>query len=349
MNQTKIAVVVRTASHLDSATFQVFLEGWRDQFNQHDVELVVVQDGDNPTVHYGEATKSVSEVMRAGGSNFCDLIFNRNNGVRNLGFAFVARFLPEVDVIVTLDEDVLPRGDTIGDHLKTLEERVPLSWMSTASRFLRGFPYDVRSEAPVMVSHGIGNGANDPDAPTQLGMGQPDAIFYKGPIPKGIYTPIWGMNLAFRRQVLEHFYFAPMGPRVGMNHFADIWMGIFLKRALDEANIAIYSGGATVHHEKTPQMFGDLQKQVRALHLNETLWQGDESDPYFTLYAEKRERWADFCACAPLGAATSTAPFTKYGPGASVITDEGIQPPGHVRPHQPEGYEKGGCFNEDLK
>ena len=331
MQTNNIAVVVATGPRSGSEAFSLFLEAWREQFTKHAAMLVVVGDGESPMVRCGETTLCVSKVMRADGSNFSDLIFNRNSGVSNLGLAFIARFLPAVDVIVTLDENALPEGDTIGDHLHTLQRRESLSWLATSPRDIHGIPDAVRSEAPVVVSHGI----------TRSLENALDATFYTGPIPRSVYAPIQGTNLAFRREVLEYVYFAPMGPRVGMDGFADIWMGIFLKRALDATNRAIYSGGATVCRERSSRLPIDFPAQKRARHLNETLWQGEETDSYFTLYAEKRERWTDFCSHAGSDAATLNTPITKYGPGASVISASGVQPPGHVRPYLPESHEKG--------
>ena len=343
--QTKprIAVVVPTVPGSRDAVYQTFLAEWHKQFTTHKVELVTVFDGDEPRVVHNKNSFSVDDVMRlelrAGQFDYGDLIFNKNDGVRNLGFAYVARFLPDVEVIITLDDDVLPYGYTIADHLHTLARRVPTSWISTASRFMRGFPYGVRDEAQVVVSHGVWHGVKDYDAPTQLVQGNPDVTFFEGPIPRGTLAPICGMNLAFHVSVLKHVYFAPMGPKVGMDRFADIWMGIYLKRALDEAGLAIYSGGAAVEHERASNVFTNLQKEARGLALNETLWQGDESDPYFAMYAEKRARWVQFLQTdmnqehSNTNAKENHKEDVSYGPGGARITTEGVQLPGEARVH----------------
>src|SRR5690606_16858805 len=121
-------------------------------------DLVTVWDGKEPKVAYPDDDGvdgfwSVKDIM----GDYADCIVNFNGGIRNLGFAFVAKFL-DADIILTLDDDVRPIGDTIQDHLDILSKRVPISWMSTASEYMRGFPYKIREEAEVVLSHGVWEG-----------------------------------------------------------------------------------------------------------------------------------------------------------------------------------------------
>lgn len=275
-----IAVVVPTVR---PDCLKVFLEGWSALFAKHQAEVVIVQDGDSPLVN----GKSVRQVM----GDSTDLIFNRNDGVRNLGFAYVARFLPQVDVILTLDDDTQPLNDPIQAHLDALDKRFPLSWMSTASDYVRGIPYGVRNEAECVVSHGVWQGVMDWDAPTQLVKGNRQLTFYQGTIPRGVYFPFCGMNVAFKRKMLPYMYYAPMGHRAGLDRFADIWLGVNLKRVCDENDWAIATGYSTVRHERASNVFKNLQKEARGLELNETYWQGNEDDPYFSVYRECRAQW----------------------------------------------------------
>lgn len=56
-----------------------------------------------------------------------------------------------------------------------------------------------------------------------------------------------------RREALPYFYFAPMGQDTkvaGLNRFADIYMGLFLKERFDQLGWACYTGGATVYHSR---------------------------------------------------------------------------------------------------
>ncbi len=284
-----IGVVVPT---IRREQYQIFWNAWAKLFDKHNAIVLTVQDGDNPTLctNLDPQIYSVGEIV---GDNL-DLIYNKNDGVRNLGFAYIAKYLPEVDTIITLDDDVLPIGDPIQDHLDALNQKVPVSWMSTASEYMRGFPYCVRGEAEVVLSHGVWEGVKDWDAPTQLVKGNQNVSFYKGPIPKGVYYPMCGMNIAFKRKMLPYMYFAPMGYRVGMDRFADIWLGIVSKRIIDEKGWAVVTGQAKVQHNRASNVWKNLQKEARGLELNETFWQGNEEDPYFKEYQQKRERWEKF-------------------------------------------------------
>lgn len=274
-----ITIVVPT---IREENYKQFVEAWTPLINKYGCKLVKVTDGENPTVE----GKSVEEVM----GDYADLIFNLNDGVRNLGFAYVAKFLPEADVIITLDDDTKPLNDTIKDHWMTLQARVCTSWLPTASRYMRGFPYGVRTEAEVVLSHGIWEGVKDWDAPTQLVAGNPDVSFYKGPIPKGVFYPMCGMNIAFKRKMLPYMYFAPMGHKVGLDRFADIWCGIESKKVIDEKGWAVVTGLATVRHERASNVWKNLQKEAKGLEMNEKYGEDD----YFKMYEEKRARWKEF-------------------------------------------------------
>lgn len=269
-----IAVVIPT---IRQESYKEFIEAWQPLFNKHSVQLVTVVDGDVPTVNGVHGPQIMG--------NDYDLIYNFNDGVRNLGFAYIAKFLPEVETIITLDDDLMPIGDPIQEHLISLKMAVPVTWLSTADPYMRGFPYGVRHEAEVVLSHGIWQGIHDWDAPTQLVMGNQSARFYKGPIPKGVFYPMCGMNLAFKRKLLPYMYWAPMTD--GIDRFADIWCGIESKKIIDDKGWAVVSGYADVYHERASDVFKNLVKEAKGLGMNEHYGEGD----YFKLYKEKRLRW----------------------------------------------------------
>lgn len=291
----RLACVVPT---IRPDSFSDFQDAWREWFERYDVTLVAVEDGKEPTIKSMGAINrrfSLKEVM----GKDSDLIYNLNDGVRNLGFAFVAKMLPDVDVILTFDDDVRPRGDTIGDHLRALDSFVPTSWLSTTmgGDYMRGFPYGIRSESEVVLSHGVWHGVPDLDASTQLvrGVFQPD--FYRGPIPAGVFYPMCIMNVAFKRKLLPYFYQAPMGPRAGLDRFADIWSGLHSKMVIDQNDWAVVSGYAAVNHQRASNPFNNLVKEARGVGINEWYWRelGDSpTDPYFVLYDSLRGRWEKF-------------------------------------------------------
>lgn len=283
---TKIAIIVPT---IRPESYKRFLDAWTSLFKKHDAQLFTVWDGKDPVVEYKEKKYTIPEVMGI----YKDTIYNFNSGVRNAGFALAYKLL-KPDMYLTLDDDEIPDGDTIQDHLDILAKRVPVSWISTASEYMRGFPYGVRDEAEVVLSHGIWQGFADWDAPTQLVLGNRPVTFYKGPIPKGIYFPMCIMNLAFKPQVLPWIFQPPQGEVPKIWRFDDMWSGIITKRAIDEHGWAAVSGYSSVIHQRESNVWTNLKHEGTGLQLHETFWKGDEKDPFFKLYREKLARWQEF-------------------------------------------------------
>jgi reversibly glycosylated polypeptide/UDP-arabinopyranose mutase len=270
-----------------------FTGAWIELVIKHNIEVVVITDGKKPKVFNGDIGLSIKEVM----GEDSDLIYNFNDGVRNLGFAYIAKYMPHIDTIISLDDDVEPIGDPIQDHLNALNMKVPISWMSTASKYTRGMPYNRRLEAEVVLSHGVWKGVADWDAPTQLIKGNESVEFYKGVIPKGCLFPMCAMNFAFKRKLLPYIYQAPMFD--GINRFADIWGGIEAKKDIDRKGWAVVTGYATVKHEKASNVFDNLVNEAKGLAMNETLWYNKietKYDKYFNLFRKKRKQWQRFVA-----------------------------------------------------
>lgn len=286
MNHQKIAVVVPTVR---PELFKKFKEVWKPLFDKHNCQLVTVIDGKTPTVN----DHTAKEIM----GKYSSALSNFNAGIRNLGFAFVARDMKDAEIIITLDDDVIPVGDSIQDHLDALGRRVPINWMSTASEYTRGFPYGVRNEAEVVLSHGVWQGVPDWDAPTQLVKGNQLITFYQGPVPKGIFFPMCSMNLAFKRKLLPHIYHAPWV--LGINRFDDVFAGIEVKREIDKNGWAAVSGYATVYHDRASNVFNNLKNEAPGIELNETFWQGNENHPYFKIYRQKLKTWQKFINLHP--------------------------------------------------
>lgn len=279
-----IAIVIPS---IRPESWKVFNEGWKDLIEKHQATLITVWDGEKPVLNHDGKEFLIKDIM----GEDSDLIYNFNDGVRNLGFAYVAKFLPDVEYVLTLDDDTLPYGDTIQDHLDALKSKVPVSWLSTASEYMRGFPYGIREEAEVVLSHGVWHGVADWDAPTQLTLGNRPVTFYKGPIPKGVFYPMCIMNVAFKRKLIPYFYQAPMGRKVGLDRFADIWSGIESKKVIDEKGWAVVSGKAAVRHERASNVFTNLKKEAKGLEFNEDFWHKEIEDDYFKMYAKNRKRW----------------------------------------------------------
>jgi len=291
---SRIAVAVPTIPER-ADIFAKFMEAWQPLFDKHKAEFIKVLDGKYPTViGTDENTLPYSPVDVMG--EYADCLSNLNAGIRNLGFAYIARYLPEVEYIVTLDDDVLPIGDPIADHITALRKMVPVSWISTAvDNYTRGFPYLIREEAEVVLSHGVWRGVADWDAASQLILGSHRPVeFYKGPIPKGAYYPMCSMNLAFKRKMLPYMYHAPWA--LGIHRFDDILTGVESKREIDKHGWAAVTGYARVHHERASNVFTNLKNEAPGMELNEHFWEGDESHPYFKIYREKYALWQKYIA-----------------------------------------------------
>ncbi len=263
-----------------------FVKEWRPLFERHNATLITVWDGENPVVEVSspDLRDGYREYPRQDPKwDFDSGLFCRfTDSCRNLGF--VAATQLGADRILTLDDDCFPpvyddvweehgkrmdrikrlnsswRGgphDPIQAHLDALTKRVPISWMNTAhdnSEYLRGVPYGVRDEAPVMLSHGVWVGTPDFDGETQLRLesrfrwecpwcsgegaltyegaglcrkcqttmvkkegGVPSSLpYYVGPVPKGVQMPICGMNVMVTKEALPYLYYAPMGRDTGV-------------------------------------------------------------------------------------------------------------------------------------
>lgn len=280
-----------------------FFDAWQPQLEKHDATLIVVNDGDDPTAQFRFHRRVMSIPMSPCSllGDYADVVYRHSDVVRNLGFACVAKAMPEAEVVLTVDDDTSPEGDTIGDHLAVLQKRCSVSWVSTCNYPPRGLPYGVRQEAEIVLSHGSWTGCPDVDAPTQLVAGTDGYKRNMGPIPKGCLFPCSAMNLAFKRCLLPWIYQAPMGPQTGypLDRFGDIWAGITAKHEIDRKGWAAVTGFSAVRHERASDVFENLKKEALGIQLNETCWNNEKLTPqtvhpYFALYMEKLQRWQEF-------------------------------------------------------
>jgi len=283
MADKTIVVVVPT---IRPETISVFLDAWKDLFKKHNVEFILVVDGkDQHIIYNGKRVNLKSELV----SKF-------SAGSRQLGFLYIAKYLPDIEYIFTTDDDCFPTGDPIQDHIDQLNRKAPISWLSTATDiYLRGFPYGVREEAPVMLSHGVWDSVPDYDAPTQLLTPKEfRPTYYKGVIPKGIFFPMCGMNIMFRREALPYVYFAPVGQYKGAERFDDIWAGLEIVKDFAKLSWGIVSGYVRVNHLRASNVFTSLAKEAVGIKKNEEYWKGFYDD-WYKDFINKRERWFKLC------------------------------------------------------
>lgn len=268
----KIAMVIPTVRM--KLMKEKFLPAWKKLFDKHEVTTFIIDDFlDNPVLHiHGPEIDRVY-------MNPPEVIINKNDGVRNWGLLMAYRL--DFDIVISLDDDVLPVGDTIQDHIDALNMKKPLGWINTAEDiYVRGVPYGVREEAQVMVSHGVWNNVPDMDGPSQLVNGIPKHMtFYKGVIPKGVLMPFCAMNFALRREAIPYAYQAPMVD--GYNRFADIWGGIELKKTCDQKGWAMVTGYSYVWHERASNVFKNIQREALGLEANENYGKAKIFEKFF--------------------------------------------------------------------
>lgn len=308
-----------------------FVEAWGPLFEKHKVTLITVWDGVNPVVQvdqYGDDNFIHAPTRMWNHPDVGGLICRRTDACRNLGFVAAAPLLTSPDdVVLTLDDDCYPiatysdgslkLGDTndpIQAHLDALSCRVPLGWMNTAhdtDLYLRGVPYGVRDEAPVMLSHGVWVGTPDFDGETQLwlegGSGVPHSLpYYVGPIPRGVLFPLCGMSVMVKRDAIPYLYYAPMGADSGapdLHRFADIFMGLWVQKVFAEKGWACYTGMSTIHHTRASDARRNFEQEKLGREWMEEIWKvefgvpvGREPDgmmDYYRSWCEKRARYAD--------------------------------------------------------
>lgn len=323
-----------------------FRRAWGPLFERHRCQLVTVWDGDEPRISADgapwvnpdaiPALVDAREVLHDG-FEWGDLFCRRTDAVRNVGFVLAAKLTGQF--IYTLDDDCLPPAgsDPIQEHLDALANRVPLSWMNTAmpvttvwdeklnrsdyqgawsgeTIYLRGVPYGVRDEAPVMLSHGVWVNVPDFDGETQLALEAKGPLpytlpYFRGPVPRGVLFACCGMSVMVRREALPYLYFAPMGADSGfpdLHRFADIFMGVHLKREFDRAGWACYTGASTVIHTRASDARKNFEQERLGRQWNEWIagifFETPEAKTpgygspdfwrYMAAYTAKRERYA---------------------------------------------------------
>lgn len=292
-----IAVVIPT---IRPDSFDDFMLAWGDLFEKHQVEVVMVDDTqDVPIVVHNSEVYAPEDIL----GKDTDLISNKCAAVRNLGFAYAHKFIPDLEYIMTFDDDMDPLGDTIQDHLDILTQRRPTSWFPVSeihSRddYTRGFPYGIREESPVMLSHGVWTKNPDYDAPTQLVKGNEPLNYLKCIVPKGLFFPFCGMNVAFHANALPFIYYAPVSEFKGAERFDDIWAGLEIKKDFDAVGWAIATGYASSVHTRESNVMFNLEKEAVGLRKNEEYWKGEE-DEWYKEYMKKRNRWMTFIDQTP--------------------------------------------------
>lgn len=243
-------------------------------------KIIVVQDiGEKPEIPEGfnVTIYDHKDIEKDLGKNSW-IIPSRTSACRSYGY--YKAWQQGDEFIATLDNDCFPETEDywIDGHLQNLIKKVTLGWESSIPNSnlpTRGFPYKIRENSEVVLSHGLWSNVPDFDGIDMLK--QPNIRFNRCLVRKVIYQHNYycmcGMNLAWKRDYTPLMYFGIFGPDWKIDQYDDIWAGIFSKKILDHLGKAVISGYPSVEHRKQSNAFINLEKQAPGLMLNEELWQ----------------------------------------------------------------------------
>jgi len=273
MAKLKTAVVVPT---IREECLKTWFEQWAEELKN--VHVIIIEDNPRPSFkiesnkiqfdHY--SWKDIDKELR----DKSWIIPRKTDCVRSFGL-FKA-WQQGYDMIVTLDDDCYPDDKNfIETHKKCLFERkYAKDWFQhSQSITVRGVPKDIEFSYSV-ANMGLWSNVPDLDAITQ--MNNPDIHLKKKNFsfvsPFGYFSPISGMNLAFRKEVIPASYFLLMGEKYGIDRFGDIWMGIFLKRICDHLGVYITGGDPYIRHERASDPTKNYEKEKSGYEYNDKLW-----------------------------------------------------------------------------
>jgi hypothetical protein len=182
---------------------------------------------------------------------------------------------------LTLDDDVLPRGDIFEAYEEVFDagavcsRYLDVGALTTFPGQLRGFPFRDRNLAEVAVQYGGWDGVLDYDAPTQLAK-TPHGhhLFQKMvlPVPRGVPVTTCIMNAAWRTKYAPIMWQLPLF-QGRYNRFGDIWSGLFQKKVLDAlGKVMVINGKASVAHKRASDPHQNLLKERPGIPVNEKVW-----------------------------------------------------------------------------
>lgn len=246
-----------------------FLNAWKELFEIHDVQLVIVEDTEDNW------------------KNMPDFIPRQTDMIRSWGM--YQAYQLGTDYILTLDDDTRPIGDIFKAYEAEFKIGRPLSqYFSVGSLTdsgveMRGFPYKDRVLKDVAVQYGGWNGVMDFDAATQLAIPPTkDGSFAKVSIqvPKGVPATCCIMNTAWKREYTPIMWQLPM-LEGRYNRFGDIWSGLFIKKYLDANDgVMVINGKAAINHERASNPFNNMKREAPGLEINEGLWDALSGETY---------------------------------------------------------------------
>lgn len=261
-----------------------FLDAW-----QWPCQVIVVEDNPEKTFAIGGVDHYAWPNIRQDLGTDEWIIPRRTDCIRSYGFW--KAYQTGKPYIVTLDDDCLPveqGGSQIAlqflrKHIENLQSQSLDRWWNTiAGDYPRGYPYEQwTGSCPAGISHGLWTNVLDYDSLSQLHYrrAEPPLMMHRERhVPRGLYFPMCGMNLAWRREYTPLMYFLLMGQdhqgnRYPFDRFGDIWCGIIAKKILDHLGVTVWSGGPFVRHERASNVWANFDKEHEGIKANESFWQ----------------------------------------------------------------------------
>lgn len=270
----KAAIVIPT---IREESIRKFLDAWRDEFSGHHV--IIVEDRPEPSFKVPDsnvAHYSWEDIDRELGRDSW-IVPRCTDCIRSFGFYKAYQLRP--DMIVTLDDDCYPDTERfLNEHYTRLNSiACSEAWASTGDGLRpRGIPYErINRELACAVNHGLWTNQPDYDAITQVFNKRLGGKFEPADrvIPRGMYFPMCGMNLAWRPEFTVAMYFLLMGKGWPYDRFGDIWCGLLLKKLCDHLGYGIRSGRPFIEHRRASSQWTNLEKEQPGYETNESLWQ----------------------------------------------------------------------------
>ena len=274
-NYKRVAIVVPT---IRPDSFKVFLNSWLfHEVTKYDVHLFVIEDNPKQTITVPNPQIDVFSWHEINETDFAPIIPRRTDCIRSFGFWLAYQW--DADYVITLDDDCLPLDgmratEFIDSHINALSYHHDKWVWTTKDHKSRGVPYGNTFTTETLVNMGFWRGVTDHDAVSQLVYGEEDLEpNIMSPVPGGVFFPMCGMNLSFKRAAIPMMYFLLMGKGERFDRFGDIWCGLFAKKISDHLGYAMSSGTPSVHHERASNVWNNFDKEHSGLPVNEEFWQ----------------------------------------------------------------------------
>lgn len=263
-NQVSVAVVV-PSNRPDS--LERWQREWKEEFDREKVKVYVVRD----------EPETWRQIRRDLGE--ADWIIPvKTDCIRSYGFWQAWR--DGAETIVTLDDDCYPWGMPVSQHQYWLSKDGfddSWGWVSTIEGVRpRGLPDS--AVRPTMLN--VGGWTNIPDVTgkTQLaGYGAWHCV--ERYVPRYVFFPMSGMNLAFRREITPLMYFGLMGHAIrdpetswGVHRLGDIWCGLLAKKVCDHLGYQVHIGDPLVRHDRASNPHRNVELEAPGEAPNEWLW-----------------------------------------------------------------------------